>query len=277
MIYQSLLSKNKSYFVHCGDVKKEPPHMHSDTEIIYCTAGRLVLRVNDCDYVIKKNEVFFIKKYVHHEYIVKDGLRLTIQIGSLFLGNYYNSFTRMEFKEPKISLVDMDSLTGRERKLRRLLDEVAEEASQKQAEEISLNLLGNLYKIAHIMLAMFPTVQTEDSRPNDSIYRAVDIIQKHYYESLTIESVAEMVGYGRSSFCYNFKKLTGQSFHHYLVHYRLKMAEHFLMETERSIKDIAYMVGYSDAKTFSQAFKAVNGRSPKSFRDEKQGENRQQR
>ena len=52
------------------------------------------------------------------------------------------------------------------------------------------------------------------------------------------------------------------------MHYRVEQAEILLKETDRKIGDIAELVGYADAMTFSKMFKKYKGISPQQYREE---------
>ncbi|MBQ6463374.1 MAG: helix-turn-helix transcriptional regulator, partial [Pseudobutyrivibrio sp.] len=52
----------------------------------------------------------------------------------------------------------------------------------------------------------------------------------------------------------------------YLATYRIKKASELLCNTSESINNIAIMVGYCDAFTFSKAFKRYKDMSPSEYR-----------
>ena len=64
-----------------------------------------------------------------------------------------------------------------------------------------------------------------------------------------------------------FKKYYGYSPYEYLLLARINKAKHLLKTTELPVKVIAQQVGYVNASTFSSAFTAKAGLSPKAFRE----------
>ena len=91
-------------------------------------------------------------------------------------------------------------------------------------------------------------------------------MMEHYTEEIRITSLADMAGTSESNFYAIFKKATGTSPIAYLNNYRLSVAAERLIETERSVSEIAYAVGINDPLYFSKLFKRTYGTSPKEYR-----------
>ena len=64
-----------------------------------------------------------------------------------------------------------------------------------------------------------------------------------------------------------FREKYGTSFTNYLIDFRMKKAQEFLRETDKSIKDIASLVGYDDYMQFSKMFKKKVGMTPQQYKN----------
>ena len=95
---------------------------------------------------------------------------------------------------------------------------------------------------------------------------AVQYIEKHYAEDISLEIVAEQVNLNAVYFSNIFKKETGENFVDYLHKYRIEIAKTALREEDTPIIHIAYNVGYRDAKYFSKLFKKYVGIKPTDYR-----------
>ena len=62
------------------------------------------------------------------------------------------------------------------------------------------------------------------------------------------------------------RKITGMNFTQYLHFIRAKNAMSLLINTEKSITDIAFLVGYSDSNYFSTKFKQTMNKKPSDLR-----------
>ncbi|MGZ7442328.1 response regulator [Paenibacillus sp. TH7-28] len=91
-------------------------------------------------------------------------------------------------------------------------------------------------------------------------------MEKHYAESITLESMAAMIYMNPYYFSSFFKKHTGKNFKQYLTEERMKHALRLLLETDLMIYEIAERVGYNNARHFSDMFKKMYGKLPQEYR-----------
>jgi AraC family transcriptional regulator len=84
--------------------------------------------------------------------------------------------------------------------------------------------------------------------------------------SLRLKDAAELVRVSRSHFSRVFKKTFGQPFSHYVMGVRLERARRLLIETERSISEIALACGLSDQPHLTRLFRRRYGAPPHAWR-----------
>lgn len=103
-------------------------------------------------------------------------------------------------------------------------------------------------------------------KSNESIKRAAAYINANFMrEELSLGSAAASVGLSATYFSALFKKEMGMNFSDYLSAVRIEKAKDMLCCTSKRISEIAYDVGYSDYRYFSQVFKKHTGLSPRKF------------
>lgn len=68
----------------------------------------------------------------------------------------------------------------------------------------------------------------------------------HIGEDLRSEDVAERIGMSRSYFSTRFKEMTGETFHQYVIHRKMKTAAEWIEEGKKSITRIAVELGYDN-------------------------------
>lgn len=127
--------------------------------------------------------------------------------------------------------------------------------------------IGNIYKIFDYMVANSKD-RVEKTIRNSLLYvkKVISFIQLKYPEPIKIESIAYACGLNRSYLTRLFKEATGYSLQEYLLVYRMKVATKLLLDTDLTVQVIAGQVGYSDAFTFTKAFKRHIGKSPSDYR-----------
>lgn len=96
---------------------------------------------------------------------------------------------------------------------------------------------------------------------------AVDMINRYYAESISLQSVANQINVNPSYLSRLFKQETGENFVSYLTRVRIERAKSFLENSHYKIYEIADKVGYHNYTYFSKIFKKVVGVSPEEYRD----------
>ncbi|WP_168735805.1 helix-turn-helix domain-containing protein [Cohnella fermenti] len=92
----------------------------------------------------------------------------------------------------------------------------------------------------------------------------------NYFESeLDREQLERVTDRKYEYLCQIFKKYAGMSIFQYVQELRVKRAEHLLVHTKKTVREIAETVGYSDPFYFSRLFKKVTGLPPQAYRAQK--------
>ena len=103
---------------------------------------------------------------------------------------------------------------------------------------------------------------------NRRMLRARDAIDRSYAQPLDIASLAGVAHVSEAHFIRTFKTTFGETPHRYLQRRRVERAMSKLVETERSVTDICFDVGFTSLGTFSRTFHDIVGRTPSEFRDQ---------
>lgn len=121
--------------------------------------------------------------------------------------------------------------------------------------------LGMLQKL--VFQEMLESRENDSSRP---IRAAKQYIKQNYTRNITLDEVAEYVGFSASYFSAFFKKETGEGFAKYLTRIRIEEAKGLLRETRIPVAEICEKVGYSDRKHFTYTFHKMTGVNPAQYR-----------
>ncbi|SKA69111.1 helix-turn-helix domain-containing protein [Enterovibrio nigricans] len=82
----------------------------------------------------------------------------------------------------------------------------------------------------------------------------------------SLDELASKVGTNRTYLTRAFKSEVGMSVHEWRRGYCMKLARCWLLDTQKSVLDIALDLGYSQSTNFSVAFKQCTGCSPRAYR-----------
>ena len=93
------------------------------------------------------------------------------------------------------------------------------------------------------------------------------MIERHMADSdFHVEDMSKELGMSRVQVYRKVKSLLGHSVNDYVVSVRLKKAKHLLLNTDKTMSEIAEEVGFSSPTYFSTAFKSKFGFSPRDFK-----------
>jgi transcriptional regulator GlxA family with amidase domain len=97
--------------------------------------------------------------------------------------------------------------------------------------------------------------------------KANSILEDNYAsEAFGIDELYHALGVSRVQLHRKLMALTGQSASHYIRSFRLKKAHEMLLATSKSVSEIAYETGFSDANYFSRVFAQEFGLPPSDVR-----------
>jgi len=98
------------------------------------------------------------------------------------------------------------------------------------------------------------------------LQRVLDYVDANLEGDLTLDLMASIACLSRFHFARAFKQAVGQSPHRYVSAKRLNRAKALLMQTDRSLVDIALSLSFSSQANFTRAFTQATGHSPGRYR-----------
>ncbi|MFA7636591.1 MAG: AraC family transcriptional regulator [Monoglobales bacterium] len=99
--------------------------------------------------------------------------------------------------------------------------------------------------------------------------KAVAYIYSNYHQKIRIDDIAAECHVSNSHVAHIFKQKSGQSIGAFLTEHRIKKAKQILENTDMSINDTAFCVGFEDGNYFINVFKKAVGLSPGAYRKDK--------
>ncbi len=115
------------------------------------------------------------------------------------------------------------------------------------------------------LLALVVQLASEE-RQRQTLPRAMQYIHAHFTEQITLDTLAGLEHISKSYLSRQFKRFTGMTVIEYVNNLRVEMAKHLLVNSDESITNIGYQVGYESPKYFYRIFRASCQQSPAAFR-----------
>ncbi|MGB9685904.1 MAG: response regulator [Rectinema subterraneum] len=103
------------------------------------------------------------------------------------------------------------------------------------------------------------------------VVRAIQYIENHYQEPITLESAAEAIGISAGHLTRLMSDELKKGFARTLIDYRLQKAKEMLKKPNVSVRDVSRLCGYSDANYFARLFRRMTGVSPSEYSARKSG------
>jgi AraC-like DNA-binding protein len=119
---------------------------------------------------------------------------------------------------------------------------------------------------AHAEWDTVSDVSREAEEMNRRLLRARDAMDRAYAEPLDVRAVAAVAHVSPAHFIRRFRAVFGETPHRYLQRRRVERSMFLLRETDVSVTDICFDVGFTSLGTFSRTFRSIVGETPSGYR-----------
>lgn len=111
-----------------------------------------------------------------------------------------------------------------------------------------------------------PSEITITSLDEEFVSKAIKLVEDHMSDSdYSVETFSSDLNMSRANLYKKMMSITGMGPHEFMRSLRLKRAHQLLERSQKQVSEIAYAVGYSSPKRFSENFKAEYGMTPSEF------------
>ena len=132
---------------------------------------------------------------------------------------------------------------------------------------ILLSILDRLSRSNdYYLLATEGYKKSIDQPDADRINAVYEYIVDHYHEQICLDDVSSLVNMSSPAFCRYLRSRIGKSFKQMLNEIRIGQACKEILETEKTITQIAYESGYNNISNFNGRFMEIKKMSPVKFR-----------
>jgi len=252
-------------------------HSHDFIELLLFEGGSGTHRVDGHDYPVIAGDVFAVQGDQTHSLVAAEGL----------------SWTEVHFNPGRIPLPE-DQLKGipgyhalfllepgRRRRGRfagrlqlsptrlgeamQIVAGMAREYERRPAGYEAL-LLSRLVELIVLLSREYSRAASGETRALLRVGEVVGLLESDYRRPWRVDELCDAAHMSKSALMVAFREATGQTPIEYLIHVRLRHAMDLLRETDRSVTNIAFAVGFSDSNYFTRKFGQVVGMTPTAYR-----------
>ncbi len=243
---------------------------HEQIEILYFHRGGAVVHCENRVYTVNDNEVVIINPYEMHQISYHSGQPLYDCL--MIDASLYQQECLTAEVERYINLltdthVCFNNYITHDEEFLACIKAICQEMKNKELM-YKLAVKSHVY---HMLIYLFRRhvykgssfcQLVENAERHDRIKPALDLMKSKMAEHITLEELAEVCHVSASHFCRLFHQITGYSPIRYLLDIRLQEGVTLLKQTDKSVTQIAYDVGFDDVGYFSRKFKDQFGLSP---------------
>lgn len=248
-------------------------HWHSALEIIMPVENWYDVTIKNTSFHVVPGEIIFIPPGDLHELKAPEHGKRFIFIFDL------NQLTGIKGFSGIQSLLASPIYVTKD-KFPHIYEDIYQTLVQMRNEYFNNNEYGELTIYAQLINLLvkfgYNHINTTNLFPNVRLYKQKEYVQKfnelleyidtHYMEELSLEQVADNIGFSKFHFSRLFKQYTNFTFCDYLCYRRIKAAEEFLMMPDYSITEVALQSGFPSISTFNRIFKQQKGCTPSEYR-----------
>ena len=245
-------------------------HWHEELELVYSIRGNNNHYINGEHYVVSPGQLVvvnsdFVHSIVPQEEIYQDSAlkAVVIIISKAFLDVNFAQYERIYFtNESRNTTDEMDRLIM---EILLCADGTTDEPGiMLHRNAMIMELLYHLCRTRIVRRESVDRTQTQQSV--EKIKEIVTYIETHYAEHLSREQVAAEFYLSPNYFSTYFKKYVGRSFIQYLTDFRVEKARNLLLNTDRSVGQIAEECGFTDDRSLIVAFRQKFHNTPLQYR-----------
>lgn len=124
-------------------------------------------------------------------------------------------------------------------------------------------------KIRDMIQSICYDIKASATEKKSNLIRAILAYIGNNYQNnaMSLETIADEFKLNYTYVSHFFKEQMGETFGNYIAKLRIEKAKKILLETNKSVGDIAEMVGYTNSTAFIRNFKKVEGMPPGQYRE----------
>lgn len=233
-------------------------HWHEDIEILKFTEDSGIVYCNGQCIKPRTGDIVIISPNTLHTVCTTDE---QVSYYCLLIGKSF-------YEQKKLPLVSasFQMLVNNDAEIDRLLNELLNEFYKQKLyykQQMQSHVITLLIHICRCYRKEQSVLSEQSSRQKEIIVKnVIQYLQHHYTETVSMQELADEMGFSYYYLCHVFKELTMLTIVEYIQQLRCNYAMQLLSSTKQPISEIAEQVGFNNVSYFSKIYKRCMGRLP---------------
>ena len=242
-----------------------------DHELVLVTEGTLHIECDGVSYTVNEGE-----------YLIMSPSKIQKGTKSGYCSFYWVHFVAEEITDeenkPESDYIKKENINNNERLVLQrqapckykervviLLKELQDSDKRYRDQHLNNYLTGAL--LMEIALQAKESAVTKELHSKEQLNSDIKtFISWHISENLRIEELARYFEYNEKYLTTFFKKMNGVPLKQYILKEKIEYAKSILTESNTTVSEVAFSIGFSDVHNFSNAFKNITGMAPGVYR-----------
>lgn len=244
-------------------------HYHDAHQVLCVTEGAIAVTVGNQDYTVTAGSMLILSRFEEHSIRVlspvyrRYAVRISSEIASGQSAGYLLSSVLVNRADTFRHLVETGERHSTFVALFRQMEEEYREKRPMYEEQLDLLLWQLLIMLYRHAPELFMTYKSHCASLVQEIQSA---FERDYRDRFSLSELSAHYHISPSHLARSFKSVTGYAPMEYLMICRLSAAKRLLGTTDKPIKEIIDLCGFSDESNFSRTFKEKTGMTPTAFR-----------
>ncbi|MGQ4666498.1 AraC family transcriptional regulator [Metabacillus halosaccharovorans] len=262
--YETTISKNINGFI--------PLHWHDEFQFVVVIKGEATFQINDERVVIREREGLFINSGCVHmaKDMTKSGcVYICLNVSPRFVlsQELYPTLVAPFIQATNIPYLHLVTTEGWAENIVNSIIEINQIIKQQSPYyEIDISIhLTLIWKNLIINGVTLEYEQTE-MRKNQRMKQMLNWIHHHYAEKIFLNDIAHAGQLSRSECCRYFKRLVKKTPLEYVTDYRIQKSLLLLQQSDLTVTEVAYQVGFNSTSYFIDKFRKVMNMTPLAYK-----------
>ena len=277
--YDAHKSGGFPFAVYYSDIEKYigqhiPAHWHREFEISLVIRGKVRFFVDGSEQILSEGEGIFINSNVFHgmnRFGDSSEFVTAVFDSSFICGGEGESPFMLKYIKPlasdgRLPFLRLENGVLWQTECLDLLREVYS-AAREENFAFEFSVREALTKIMISILKNSGGKSSAPARPSESsVFEMCEFIKQNYGENISVKEIAAAANISERECYRRFRSVMSTSPIKYLESLRIRKAAELLAETQNSVTEICFFVGFSNGSYFSHRFKEMLGCSPLEYR-----------
>lgn len=240
---------DKQYNIVVASNTHFPSHIHNVYEVLCVRQGTAHAEIDGKAHILQKGEGLAVFPLQYHSYTVDSDSKVEIFVFSPHLIGEFDEL--VSGKKPVSSQFDTSNIPP-----------IPDDLSK------ILCVKAFFYDLCHKLVSRVCLSEGENSgRPLSVLDELFLFVDRNYAADCSLSHAAEALKYDYTYLSKLFKGKTGMRYNEYVNRYRVGQATYLLFNSDMSITEIAFEVGYNAVRTFNWEFQKIMRTTPAGYRD----------